>query len=131
MAEVAIIDIETDQKALSIEFSLNACRRTVHADPMRLEQVIRNVIRNAIMYSPSQGAIRVQTSNIVFDAFKQGDRLHVGLAIARAFITLYSGSITAQSAGIGQGTTIHILLPTVLKSTPIVPIDPHYHNRVR
>ncbi len=142
---------ETDQKALSIEFRLNARRRTVHADPMRLEQVIRNVIRNAIKYSPSRGAIRVQTSNIddinleleitdngdgidplmlptIFEAFKQGDRLHgglgLGLAIARAIITLHDGSITAQSAGIGHGTTIRILLPTIVVSTPIDPIIP-------
>ncbi len=138
---------ETDQKALSIEFFLNARRRQVHADPMRLEQVIRNIIRNAIKYSPSQGVIRVQTCNIandnnefleleitdngdgidplilptIFEAFKQGDRLHgglgLGLVIARAIIALHDGSITAHSAGIGKGTTIRVLLPTVLSTT--------------
>ncbi len=142
---------ETDQKALSIEFCLNARRRQVHADPMRLEQVIRNIIRNAIKYSPSRGVIRVQTSNniddsnlelkitddgdgidplmlpTIFEAFKQGDRLHgglgLGLAIARAIITLHDGSITAHSDGIGHGATIRILLPTVL-STTVTPRAP-------
>ncbi len=144
---------ETDQKALSIEFSLHARRRQVHADPMRIEQVIRNVVRNAIKYSPSsRGVIRVQTRNhddniileiidhgdgidplmlpTIFEAFKQGDRLHgglgLGLAISKAIITLHDGTIIAHSDGIGRGTTIRICLPTVVVvvSTPIDPIIP-------
>ncbi len=111
-----LLSKETDQKALSIEFYLNARQRQVYADPHRLEQVIRHFVRNAIKYSPSQGVIRVQTRNsndndnlelevtdhgdgidplilpTIFEAFKQGDRLHgglgLGLAIARAIITL-------------------------------------------
>ncbi len=141
--KLQLLTKETDQKALSIEFCLNARRRTGHADPMRLEQVIRNVIRNAIKYTPSRGVIKIQTSNsneilelentdngdgidplmlsTIFEVFKQGDRLHgglgLGLAIARAIITLHDGSITAYSDGIGQGTTIRIRLPTIVVSS--------------
>jgi two-component system CheB/CheR fusion protein len=114
----------------------------LQADPARLEQVFVNLLANASRYTDAGGQlavwvhtrdgeaiIRVRDSGIgiasealphIFDLFKQGDAadprskagLGVGLAVVRNLVELHGGTVTAASAGVGQGSEFTVRLPT-------------------
>lgn len=113
----------------------------VSADARRIQQVLWNVVHNAVKFTPSGGRVelRVQRNEDVvqvtvtdngkgisaaflphvFERFRQEDAtptreffgLGVGLAIARQLVELHGGTIAAWSAGEGRGATFTITLP--------------------
>lgn len=115
----------------------------VQADGARLEQIIANLLDNALKYTPADGCVRVavrqdggdallevadtgqgMSAELVrsaFDLFVQGDRplardsggLGIGLTLAQRLVQLHGGSIEAHSAGVGQGATFTVRLPAV------------------
>jgi signal transduction histidine kinase/ActR/RegA family two-component response regulator len=116
------------------------------ADPGRLEQVFANLLNNAAKYTRPAGQIRLaaerQGSEVIvkvrdtgigmppdvlpriFDIFTQGDRsleraqggLGIGLSIVRGVVELHGGSVTAHSAGPGQGSELTVRLPALAPS---------------
>lgn len=112
---------------------------TVWADEQRLQQVVYNVLGNAVKFTPQGGSIEVKLRKLgshaelsvkdsgpgieqellphVFDRFKQGaspgrrSGLGLGLAIAQYLVERHHGTITAASEGPGKGATFRILLP--------------------
>jgi signal transduction histidine kinase len=118
----------------------------VQADPVRLRQVLHNLLTNAIRYSPSgslvelevapgerQVMIRVRDSGIgitpaflpyVFERYRREGRspsrgLGLGLAIARAIVELHGGTIAAESPGEGRGATFTVMLPADDQDFPL------------
>jgi PAS domain S-box-containing protein len=115
----------------------------INADPVRVQQVVTNLIVNAIKYTPADGTIhvtvgrdddqavvRVADNGIgistdmlprVFEPFAQGDRtlerapggLGIGLTLARRLVEAHAGAIEVQSDGPGLGSTFTVRLPRV------------------
>jgi two-component system CheB/CheR fusion protein len=125
------------EKSITLTLTQND-NPAVWGDPDRLQQVLGNVVSNAIKFSGKGGRIDVlvaregSVARIVvkdegegvpaeflphmFDRFRQADGsmtrrqggLGLGLAIVREIMSLHGGTVRAQSAGKGQGTTIHL-----------------------
>ena len=136
--EIVRADIASRQLNLSIQ--LSADDHQVLADSSRLQQVFWNVLKNASKFTPARGAVTVRTFNPkpqvlkieisdtgvgiepehlekVFGAFEQvGTRregLGLGLAISKAIVEMHSGTIRAESEGLGKGAKFSIELPAI------------------
>ena len=111
------------------------------ADVTRLEQVLLNLLNNAVKYTPAGGAVDVTLSAVegraeitvrdtgigiepdvlprIFDLFRQADgALHrsggglgLGLTLSRSLVELHGGSMAAASEGLGKGSTFSLRLP--------------------
>src|SRR5258706_593095 len=113
----------------------------IEADPVRLNQVIQNLLHNAAKFTPNGGkiqiaaaregdraVIRVKDNGIgmtpqllksAFELFKQGQQgidrpeggLGVGLTLAERLVALHGGSVEARSEGLGHGSEFIVRLP--------------------
>ena len=131
-----------DAKTLQLDAEIDPAAGTITADPDRLRQIVWNLLSNAIKFTPSGGRVAVEVQRAgnaislvvrdsgsgitadflphVFDRFRQGEagaqRSHggmgLGLAIVRHLVELHGGTVTAESAGAGQGATFTVILPT-------------------
>jgi signal transduction histidine kinase/ActR/RegA family two-component response regulator len=129
---------------LQLALSLPPEPITLEADPVRLGQVIANLLNNAAKYTAAGGQIwltarqhaceavlSVRDSGVgipadmlhrVFDLFSQVNAtigraqggLGIGLTLAKSLVELHGGHIEAQSEGLGMGSTFVITLPTAL-----------------
>jgi two-component system CheB/CheR fusion protein len=139
-AAVETVRPSAERKQLAIDVRADSLP-PVSADPGRLQQVVLNLLTNAIKFTPAGGRIGVSIDAIdgrarlrvtdtgigiepgfvphLFDRFAQEDRsqtrahggLGLGLAIVRYLVEAHGGTITAESAGKDRGATFTILLP--------------------
>jgi signal transduction histidine kinase len=121
----------------------------VLADQQRLQQVVYNVLGNAVKFTPAGGSIQVRLRKLgshaelsvkdsgpgidpellphVFERFRQGvspgrrSGLGLGLAIAQHLVERHQGTITAESAGPGTGATFRVRLPLLGPTPPDEP----------
>lgn len=134
------VRLTAEAKQLQIDFNAMDLDATIFGDPKRLQQIVLNLLTNAIKFTPEGGKITVQLSSnrskaqikvidtgigiypeflpYVFDLFRQDSSnaasakgLGLGLAIVRQLVELHHGSVTVESAGEGQGTTFTVCFP--------------------
>ncbi len=145
---VTIIEAALDSVRPSAEAKSIAVRRTidptaglVFGDPNRLQQVVWNLLTNAVKFTPRDGKIDVIVQRVdshveievrdsgmgispqflphMFERFRQADSsttrkyggLGLGLSIVKQLVELHGGSVVARSFGEGQGSTFTVSLP--------------------
>jgi len=129
--------------AKSITFDVNTGGEPMFADgdPVRLQQVVTNLVQNAIKFTPERGRIEVAIKRVgtnaileisdsgigieedlvplIFDRFRQGDAstkrgfsgLGLGLTIVRTIVELHGGGIKVESDGKDRGSRFTVTLP--------------------
>ena len=149
IVEAAIETVEhaAIKKGLTIERDLDTAIEPIAADPVRLQQVLGNLLSNALKFTSNGGTVRVilrrkgSDAEIVvadngagivpeflphvFDRFQQADAsrarrfggLGLGLSIVKNLVQLHGGSVFAESDGDGHGATFTVTLPTAAPPT--------------
>ena len=140
-AGVEAVRPSAEAKEITLALDLASEVPAISGDPDRLQQVVWNLVSNAVKFTPQGGRVDVRlrkegsclnlsvTDNgkgiepeflpHVFERFRQADststRAHgglgLGLAIVRHLVELHGGTVHAESAGIGQGSTFTVRLP--------------------
>lgn len=130
-----------DAKGVALEVDLAPKLGVTLADPERIQQILWNLLSNAIRLTAADGKVRLSVSRSgsrlcititdtgagiraedlarIFERFRQldGSQAHqhgglgLGLAIVRYLTEAHGGSVSAHSRGVGQGATFEVLLP--------------------
>ena len=143
----AVETVRADAVEKSIQITVDSAddKLIVDGDPLRLEQVVWNLLNNAVKFTAAHGsiAVRLQKSDNeaalsvtdtgvgidheflphVFEMFRQADAtssrshagLGIGLALVRQLVELHQGNVAVASDGIGRGAEFTIRLPLSLE----------------
>jgi len=140
-AAIDVVAPAAAAKNITIAINFDARRPVVNADPDRLQQAIWNLMSNAVKFTDPGGRVDVRVSVVastvelmvrdtgqgvsrdflpyLFDRFRQADSsasrrhsgLGLGLALVRQIVELHGGSVSAESAGPGRGSTFFLRIP--------------------
>ena len=144
LAAVDVVMPSATAKRITVRTSLDPKTPRVLGDHDRLQQVVWNLLSNALKFTPFHGTIHVRLEVVgksarvvvsdtgqgispeflpyVFERFRQNDAsssrrhggLGLGLALVRELVELHGGTVGAESDGHNKGATFTIELPTVI-----------------
>jgi signal transduction histidine kinase/CheY-like chemotaxis protein len=144
LAAIDSMQPAADAKEIRLQAVLDPHAGPIAGDRERMQQVVWNLLSNAIKFTPKGGHVQVilerRHSHVelivsdtgsgidaqflphVFDRFRQADAgttrqhggLGLGLAIVRHLVELHGGSVSAESAGAGTGTTFRVRIPLTI-----------------
>ncbi len=141
---VATIQPAADAKGVRVQAVVDPRVGPVSGDPGRLQQVVWNLVSNAVKFTPKAGRVQVRLERVnshievavsdtgmgiradflpfVFERFRQAEAgttrktggLGLGLAIVRHIVEMHGGTVEASSAGENQGATFRVRLPLMI-----------------
>lgn len=145
-------------KKIRLEKILDTGSCIISGDPNRLQQIVWNLLANAVKFTPKGGRIQIRLERVnshveiivtdngigispeimphIFERFTQADStttrrhggLGLGLAIVRHLVEMHGGMVEAESEGEGRGTTFTVSLPLI--SLRSIDISPRNGDRV-
>src|SRR5687768_16383774 len=140
-AAVEAVQLAANAKGVRLELLIDPIAGPVTGDPNRVQQIVWNLVSNAIKFTSGGGKVQVTLERVnshvelsvsdtgdgidpeflphVFDRFSQADGsatrrqggLGLGLAIVKNLTELHGGSVRAKSGGLGLGSTFIVSLP--------------------
>jgi len=138
---IEAVRLAADAKAIHLSAEADASLGTVRGDPTRLQQVVWNLLANAIKFTPRGGRVTVKATRAngnaeilvsdngrgippeflpyVFERFRQAESstrraqggIGLGLAIVRQLVESHGGTVRAESEGTDRGATFIVSLP--------------------
>ena len=154
IADRAVAGLVARHAERARDISLDARPVRVLGDAVRLEQVVNNLLENAMKYTPAGGPVVVTVGQDgdnavlavadtgvgiapellprIFDLFVQADRslertaggLGIGLTLVRQIVELHGGTVQASSNGAGQGSRFTVRLPVTDIAVPTAAAGP-------
>jgi signal transduction histidine kinase/ActR/RegA family two-component response regulator len=143
LAAIDVVSPAAAAKSISIRTSLSVGLPSLRGDPDRVQQIIWNILSNAVKFTPAGGTVHVRAEHLagavvisvedtgegipaeflpfVFDRFRQASSsasrshsgLGLGLALVRQLVEMQGGEVTATSAGPGLGATFRVSFPSL------------------
>lgn len=140
-----------DKEHVALRTAFPAQPLIVEADPVRIDQIITNLVTNAIKYTPEGGHVTLQLASEegeavirvtddgvgidpdrigrIFELFAQAENaigraqggMGIGLALVRNLVQLHHGSVGAKSDGVGKGSEFCARLPLAKMQTMTLP----------
>jgi signal transduction histidine kinase len=137
-----------EAKGVKLVAGLDTVSEETLGDPMRLQQVVWNLLTNAVKFTPQGGTVELRMESegddvriivrdtgkgiepeflpFVFNRFSQADPsaarryggLGLGLSLVKHLVELHGGTVAVASEGPGRGTTFSITLPRRLRYSP-------------
>ncbi len=152
-AAVDVVNSQAQKKGIVINLAVSDPEAHVMADDSRLQQVVWNLLTNAIKFTPDGGHIDVNAGVVgdryeisvhdtgrgidpeflpkIFERFSQQESgtgksfagLGIGLTIVKHLVDIHQGFIDVESAGVGQGATFRVRLPLTERRPDAAPTD--------
>jgi PAS domain S-box-containing protein len=138
---LSLCEHDLRKKAIALTVKLDATEHVARADAARLKQILWNLVRNAVKFTPQGGTIAVRSYDAgerisvevtdsgigieahslskIFDPFTQADDsicstfggMGLGLAICRMLTRAHRGKLSVQSEGLGKGAKFTVAIP--------------------
>ncbi|MBL8879782.1 MAG: PAS domain S-box protein [Phycisphaerales bacterium] len=147
-AAVASVQENAEKKAINLRSEVPTNIGSIKGDGVRLQQVVWNLLANAVKFTPANGSVRLKVQRAadhvritvsdtghgiqpefvssMFERFLQADSsvarrhggLGLGLAIVKSIVNLHGGSVWAESEGLERGAVFHVHLPVAAFAEP-------------